>query len=132
MFGKEKRALRSKDTANLAQRRLRVRYRAEHEAEDGAIEALVVEGQCLSRRLDKCNRCGCLFGALLGTLQHMGVRLDSDDLDLGRVEREVHARTGAQLEHMTGGTWDELAPDLLQGSHDRIDQRSDDGVSFGS
>src|SRR3990170_2554881 len=85
-----------------------------HQGAHDSIEGGVLEGDVFVGGLAEGDGPPGLAGAALGALQHVGIRLDGEELlGAGAVVGEVGARAGAELQHTPAGAAGDLLPHAL-------------------
>src|SRR3990170_5664088 len=102
---------------------------AHHQGAHDGVEGGVLEGDGFGGGLAEVDGPPALTGAAPGALQHVGVRLDGEDLlGAGAVVGEVGARAGAELQHAPAGAAGDLLPNTL---HERALRRRHKAVVHG-
>src|SRR5215212_6157887 len=103
--------LRSQHPADFGEGSLLIGDGAEHQARHRDVGARVVERQLVRDSGKHPDRDGCGRGGRLGLAAQRGLGLDRYDLgDLGRVEREVKAVAGADLDDGSAQSLEQASP----------------------
>ena len=94
----------------LRQRGRLVGHRAEHQARDRDVDRLVLRRKAIGGGVHDGHGDVCRSGGLDRLAAQIGLRLDGDDLaDVRRVQAEVRARAGAELQHPAAQPAQQLA-----------------------